>query len=402
MPKYKFKIEADSVDISAAVLAGFSITNGRSDFTQGFVQWSANLSVYKKDLQSILTTAGKDSDSVAPGAEIIISVETAPSTWLKMFRGLIVGTSADAYKYKFECVDEIYFGFLQSEPRDVYDYTALDNYIAGISSDPASPFRFEGSSSSTFPNYVPAPAIRSDFTAIFNEAASVALYTFLELLLPDERTALGNQIKIGQLKETDLSTADFSITDSMVQLNFDTKRQANEIYNTIIVNYDSITPGGGESVEAIDQTSVNKFGKKILTINSNFRNPISGASPNADVAARQLAEALLQQYNLWGFSLISFRTSADLLGLTVENTVKKVFPRKVIDSSAMTPPEFQQKMVVQQVEHRCSPDYWEINVLAANYRFVSASQPWSEVTSNLKWSDVPSYLTWDMIRTKDL
>jgi hypothetical protein len=400
MPKYKFKIEVDSVDISSAVLAGFSITNGRSDLTQGFVQWSANLSVYKKDLQSILTTAGKDSDYVAPGAEIIISVETAPSTWLKMFRGLIVGTSANSYEYKFECVDEIYFGFLQSEPRDVYAYVNLDNYIAGMSNDPESPFRFDSNFVFTnpFPFYVPASATRSDFTAIFNEAASVARYTFLELLLPDERTALGNQIKIGQLKETDLSTADFSITDLMVQLNFSTQRQANEIYNTIIVNYD------GGSVEAIDQTSVNKFGTKILTINSNFKDPISLSytSPTAVVAARQLAEALLQQYNLWGFSLISFRTSADLLGLTVENTVKKVFPRKVINSSAMTPPEFQQKMVVQQVEHRCSPDYWEINVLAANYRFVSEPQTWAEVTSSLTWADVPDYLTWDMIRTKDL
>jgi hypothetical protein len=400
MPKYKFKIEVDSVDISAAVLAGFSITNGRSDLTQGFVQWSANLSVYKKDLQSILTTAGKDSDYVAPGAQIIISVETAPSTWLQMFRGLIVGTSANSYEYKFECVDEIYFGFLQSEPRDVYAYVNLDNYIAGMSNDPASPFRFDSNFVFTnpFPFYVPASATRSDFTAIFNEAASVARYTFLELLLPDERTALGNQIKIGQLKETDLSTADFSITDLMVQLNFSTQRQANEIYNTIIVNYD------GGSVEAIDQTSVNKFGTKILTINSNFKDPISLSytSPTAVVAARQLAEALLQQYNLWGFSLISFRTSADLLGLTVENTVKKVFPRKVINSSAMTPPEFQQKMVVQQVEHRCSPDYWEINVLAANYRFVSEPQTWAEVTSSLTWADVPNYLTWDMIRTKDL
>jgi hypothetical protein len=402
MSKYTFKIEADAVDISSAVLAGFSTTNGRSDLTQGFVQWSATFQAFKEKLQQLLLTAGKDPDYVSPGTPITISVETAPSTWLTMFRGVIVTTSADAYQYNFECIDESYFGFSQPESRDVGFYVNLDGYISSLSVSATSPFRFDSviSLSNPFPFYNPGSSFRSDFTAIYNEAAKVARYTFLELILPDDRTVIGinNQLKVGQLQETSLATTDFNITDAMIDLNYSTKKLASELYNTIVVDYN------GGSVKAVDQTSVNQIGNKVLTIDSKFSDPTPGGytSPTAVVAAQQLADALLQQYSLWGFSLINFKTSADRLGLTVENTVKKVFPRKIVDSSAMTPPEFQEKMVVQQVEHRCSPDYWEINVLAANYRFVSAPQPWNEVTSNLKWSDVPSYLTWDMIRTKDL
>lgn len=403
MAKYTFKIEADSVDISNAVLAGFSITNGRSDLTQGYVQWSANVQVYKKDLQSILATAGKDPDYVSPGTQIVISVKTGTTTYLKMFQGVINSVRSDAYQYQFECIDETYFGFASIEPEGQSWDVNLDGVIQSVSTSALSPFFFDSfiSLSNTFPFYDTDWGIRADATAMFNEAASLARYTFLELLLPDDRTfdsGVG-KTKVGQLQQTDLSSTDFEITDVDVDLQYSLKRLATDLYNTVTVNYKT----GSVTVE--DLTSVNKIGTRLLTIDSNFRDPTPGAgytSPSAAVAARELAEALLQQYSLYGFALINFSTSADRLGLTAENTVKKVFPRKIIDASAMTPSEFQEKMVVQQVEHRCSPDYWEINVLAANYRFVSAPQTWAEVTSSLTWADVPDYLTWDMIRTKDL
>jgi hypothetical protein len=406
MSKYTFKIEADGVDISNAVLAGFSITNGRSRLTQGFVQWSANLSAYKKEIESILNTAGKNSDYITPGTEILISVKTGTTTWLSMFKGVINGVRSTAYEYQFDCIDEVYFGLSKGLPKDNNWNTDLDGVVQSVSVRAETPFYFDSfiSVNNMFPVYDTDWGIRSDYAAMINEAALLARYTFLEIFLPDDRILpFGGKIKVGQLLDTDVSTTDFSITDQSIDLDYSLERSASELFNTITVDFKT------GSVTVVDKTSVNKIGTKLLTVESNFRDVTPAMpgtpqpqNPPAAVAARQLAEALLQQYSLYNFAVINFKTSADRLGLTVENTVKKVFPRKIVDSSAMTPPEFQEKMVVQQVKHRCSPDYWEINVLAANYRFVSASQPWNEVTSNLKWSDVPSYLTWDMIRTKDL
>jgi hypothetical protein len=401
MPKYEYKIEADTVDISAAVLAGLSITNGRNVLTQGFVQWSANFSAFKKELTSILTTAGKDPDFVSPGTQIKISVKTGVSTWLTMFRGPITASSADAYQYSFTCIDEVFWGLSQAKPTDIGFNTNLDNYISSLSVGGASPFRFDNniSLSNPFPFYNPGSSQSGDYNSIFNQVANLAKYTFLELLLPDDRTVVvNNQTTVGDLQETSLATADLTIYDDDVDLNYSIQRNASDIYNTVQVDYN------GGSITLSDLTSVKKLGTKLLTIESNFSDPPPGGytSPTAGVAARQLAEALLQQHGLWGYALINFNTSADRLGLSVENTVKKVFPRKIIDASNMTPSDFQAKMVIQEVQHRCSPDYWEINIVAANYRFVSTPQKWSEVTSNLTWADVPSYLTWDMIRTKDL
>jgi hypothetical protein len=403
MAKYKFKIEADGVDISSAVLAGFTITNGRNILTQGFVQWSASLQTFKKDLKEILATAGKDSDFVSPGTEIKISVETAPSTWLTMFRGIIVSSSASDYQFRFECIDEVFFGFSQAQPKDVGFNVNLDNYISSVSVAAETKFRFDGDITLTnqFPFYAPGASIRGDYATVINEAAQTAKYTFLELYLPDDRTAVPIQLGqffAGELENISIASTDFSIDDNDIDLNYSIQRNASDIYNTIQVDYD------GGSITAVDNTSVAKMGTKLLVIDSQFTDPPPGGytTPTKAVAARALAEALLQQHGLWGYALIRFSTSADRLGLTVENTVKKVFPKKVIDSSAVTAEEFQAKMVIQEVEHRCSPDYWEINLVAANYRFVNTPQTWAEVTSSLTWADVPDYLTWDMIRTKDL
>jgi len=401
MAKYQFKIEADDVDISAAVLAEFSVRNGRSSLNQGFSTWSANFRAFKQELALILATNNKDPDFVAPGSLIKISAyDSASTSWVVMFQGVITSSAGSANTFSFSCIDEFFFSGTQaSAGAGVTIFTPLDGIWSSLTYDP-NKFVFKPD---TNPNKFPYVELTSgeefdSVSRLANENGLLAAYAFNVLYLPEDRVPaiLPNQIYVGSMKIPDLSTLDFELKDEHIDENYSIDRQADSIFNNIKVDW----AFGSETVQ--DLTSINKLGQKNLEIDSKFINFSPFGNPAGAEAARQLGESLIQAYSSFGYSTISFVTSVDRLGLSPANAIRKTLPMSVIDSSAVTAPEFQEKMVVQQVEHRCSPDYWELDFFAANYRYVTPSQTWAEVTSNLKWSDVPSYLTWDMIRTKDL
>jgi hypothetical protein len=412
MATYEFKVEIEGIDISNAILAPFTITNGRRTFNEGFARWSANLRSFKKETNAILAAANSDIEITGAGSKIEIQVnDPILSEWVTMFRGVVTSTSSDANTYSWSCIDEVFFALSNSRATTISGgFFTLDGYIGNIMAEAQIPYAadFEVGLTLTWPSYGPPATTRVDLSNWIQEVASLGAYQFLVLYPPDNRNVSGGKIYVMKLSVFDFATTSLSITNGAVDLNFSTNRDAGDILNE--VNVTAKNPDDNSLRQ--NQTSINKVGIKRQEIDSFFDDVVFVGPgpypvyPPAVEATRKLSESIIQQSSPFGYPLIDFRTSYDRVTLPVTKSPKEVFlrcfPGKVIDSSAVTEPTFQKKMVIQQVQHICSPDHWEIDILGANYRYASPPQTWAEVTSNLKWEDVPDYLTWDMIAVKDI
>jgi hypothetical protein len=411
MAIYEFKVEIEGVDVSDAIIAPFTITNGRRNFNQGMAQWSANLQSFKTETNTILATAGLNIDVTGAGSKIEILVyDSVISDYVTMFRGVITSTSSTANTYSWSAIDEVFFALSNAE--EVSSPTGaqtLDSFISNLMSAAKTPFAADAFFfGSPWPGYGAPATTRGDISNWIQEVASLAPYAFLTLFPPDSRTfsSLINKTFVMRLDEFDTSTIDLEITDGSINLSFSTDRDAADVFNSVSV----LTNVPASDTVLQDATSIKKLGIKQKIIESYFLNLIfvggSYKYRNSKEAAEALATSFIQQSSPFGYPLINFTTSYDRVDVPGTKSPKEVFlgslPGKTIDSSAVTEPTFQQKMVVQQVRHLCSPDNWEIELLAANYRYASEPQTWDEVTSNLEWDDVPAYLTWDMIAVKEI
>jgi hypothetical protein len=402
MATYQFKVEIEGIDISNAILAPFTVTNGRRTFKEGFARWSANLRSFKKETNSILAAANSDIEITGAGSKIEILVnDPILSEWVTMFRGVVTSTSSDSNTYSWSCIDEVFFALSNAQPFSITSAPfTLDSYINNILFASNTPFAADAYLiGSPWPGYQPPTTTRADFSNWIQEVASLAPHTFIALYPPDSRNVVGGKTYVMLLAPFDITTSNMSITDTAVDLNFSTSRDAGDVFNEIAVTANA---AANDSIGS-NQTSINKLGIKREQIESNF---VDRTGFPAKTSTQNLADARLQEASPFGYPMIDFRTSYDRVTLPVTKSPKEVFlrslPGKVIDSSAVTEPTFQKKMVIQQVQHICSPDHWELDILGANYRYASPPQTWAEVTSNLKWEDVPDYLTWDMIAVKDI
>jgi hypothetical protein len=410
MSQFEFVITVEGVDVSDAVIAPFSISNGRTTFSQGFAKWSANLRLFKKKTKEIFQAANKEIDLTGAGSVVEIKVyDSQLVDYVTMFRGVITNTSSDANTYSWSAIDEIFWALSNAQPVTYTATKFLDQYISEILELANTPYFADYLAiGNDFPTLNSPSQTRSDLSSWFQEIASLAPYGFLTIKPPDERNFNVTLQKIVAMilkRPQSFEFDEIVLTDSSIDINYSTTRDSADVYNRV-----SIKTKQGTVVRQ-DLTSVNKIGIKELEIDSDFQNPTGAFGISALTAGAELSEALLQSSATNGYPLISFTTSYDRIATRSEApyTVKspgavfyKSLPLTFIDSSAVTAEEFQKRMLIQQVVHSCSPDYWELDITAANYRYAIEPQRWSEVTSNLKWSDVPSYLTWDMIRTKDL
>jgi hypothetical protein len=411
MAKYQFKVLIEGIDVSNAVVAPFTITNGRTNLNQGLASWSANLQAFKKETKTILNEANESIEITGPGSRIEIQVyDNVLSEFCTMFRGVITGSSSNSNTYSWSAIDEVFFALSNSEPV-TYPGTlnGLDGYISNVLAASTTPFRADASfPRSPWPYYTPPDETRSDIANWIQEVASLAPWAFLTLFPPDERifVDLTKTTTAMFLQVFDFNTINIEITDIAIDLAFSTDRNSTDIFNKVTVE---TSPPLDTFIDE-DLTSVSRLGIKEKVIESYF-NSYVGIPPIPtyalyEKAAKDLARSEIQKNSAFGYPIISFKSSYDRISMPTSKSPKTLFlnslPGKVIDSSAVTLEEFQEKMVIQQVQHICSPDYWELEFSAANYRYVSPPQTWAEVTSTLEWENVPSSLTWDMIKVKDL
>jgi hypothetical protein len=407
MSKYQFKIEIDGVDLTDATVAPFTITNGRNSFDAGFVRWSANLALFKKAAQSILSTAGANSESLTAGNQVIISVfDSTENDYVTMFRGPVTSTTSNARQYQLTAVDEVYWALTAewpfAEPTDQNFPPAWAALAMRDGTNSLYNLDFDVDLDYII-SRVPAFE-RTDRAQFISQFAKLTNYALAVLKPVDDRgpwPPVPEILEVGTIYDPDVSTVVVAVTDAMVEENYNLIRNSADLYNYIKLNYNSGTdlPEINDlSIIFRDNTSINKFGIKQLTVDTYG----SFDDPYTIPGVQKIGYATLQRNSQWGWQAVEFQTSADKLGLSNKALVTDLIPNSVIDTSAVTVEEFQDKQVVQQITHICSPDYWQLSVFAANYRFVSPPQTWGEVDGSLEWGDVPSNLTWDMILAKDL
>lgn len=371
MASYTYRVKIETTDVTDAVLAPFTWTNGRNTLAESLCKTWGAVSLYKAKLQEIY---GFTPLSVVTfGQEITLEIyDTASTSWTTAVTGKITDLASDRDTITATFVDRAIWTITRLEevtlPTGNYDDLTLkladvvDAFITVTDSTTGGPYKVHWTISET--------TNLGDWAALMIADVPSGMGYFSDGLILIDREAV--------------PTTDLTLTAGAVYDNFSIARGIGDICNSVTITYHN----NGTYTET-NASSVTAIGKRHQDVTSYLREA-------AD--AETLARTFLGRFAPEGWPVVAFTTSADMIGKTGKWVAENMFPNLVIDASAITTIPFAATMYVEQVTHRLGPNIWALDLVASDATYSNLPQTWGEVTATVKWSDVSATLTWgDMI-----
>lgn len=384
MNRYEVKVldVAKDLDLEGTISAPIQITNGRQDLNSSIGQTYASISFLKQDLFALLADEGYARDSITFGTLVEITVREwgSAADFERLFYGNVTDMASDAYEIRFSLVDHYLYlasGAAQTNSllynEEIFTYTnAALNAALGFS-----PLVSQMQASTNAYVALDLPITYTNplpyLDPIIQQGASNYLYSNIgaDSLVISSRPPSGFQIPI-------------EITSDEVLLDYSIDRNIDDVCNSVTVVYES------GSYSKVNQTSIDAIGVRHQTIQT-------GLTDYPDVVA--LAFWYLGAHSPAGYPVVSFRTAAELLGLTASQIALQIQPNAKLDVSQVTADGFEDRAYIEQVRHTIDRSQWRIELVISNSDYSELSQTWSQVSPSLLWDDVlndpNNFLSWD-------
>jgi len=371
MASYVYRVKIETTDVTDAVIAPFTWTNGRNTLAESLCKTWGSVSLYKAKLEAIY---GYTPLSVISfGQDVTLEVyDVGSATWTTAVAGKITDLSSDRDTITATFVDRAIWTITKLESVSLPtgnhdDLTAhiadvVDAYIAVTDATTGGPYKVHWTITST-------TNLGDWASTMIGDIPSGLGYFSDGLILADR---------------ADVPTPALTLTDGAIFDNFSIARGINDICNSVRIEYHS----GGVYSET-NATSVAAIGTRHQDVTSYLREA-------AD--AETLARTFLGRFAPDGWPVVAFRTSAEMIGKSGKWVAQNAFPNLVIDASTVGTIPFASTMYLEQVTHRLGPNLWALDLVVSDSRYSNLPQQWNQVTATKKWSDVSATLTWgDMI-----
>lgn len=369
-------------ELGQCISAPIQITNGRQDLNVAIGQTYASVSFLKSKLFPLLESLGFSRSAVTFGSLLQVSVRTkgVGTAREKLFRGNVTDMSSDAYEITFQLVDEILYecsgapesnllGPLSEEITTTVTY-AFTQALGAV------PVVYELSSAVNAYTTQPAATIQNPLPyldSIIQQAASAWIHTDI----PNQTLRLVQRPPTGIVTPTVIESND-------VLLDYSIDRSVNEVCNQVDVVW------GGGTYTAKNQTSIDRIGVRYQQLNTQLED-----YPDAVALAFWFLGAKAPA----GYPTITFRTSAELLNLTAEQTALQIRPNQKLDLTNISADGFDDYAYIEQVRHSIDRAQWRIELVISNADYSELTQTWSQVAPSTLWEDVlndpNNFISWD-------
>ena len=384
MDRYRVTVEwfpetFTSIDISSAVSGAIQITNGRTDFSSSIGQNYASLTFLKTSLWDQVEAEGYSRSAFSFGALVRVSIADAGVSGDRiLFWGNVTDISSDAYEITFSLVSNLVYrmtgffpysyGGATSEPISSIIYTVAANTGGGI-------IETYIADSEVYLNLDPAEITNglTYLSGIVNQAPSQYLF-------------VDNYRDAWQLTERPnvTITDPIVITGDDVLLDYSLDRSVEDVSNRVSVVWESGT------FERTNPTSVGRVGQRFQQLTTTIIN---------EDGAEKLGTWFLGANAPDGYPLVTFRTSAELLGLSAFYLAANLQPNSVLDMTAVNAEGFDDFAYVEQTRYSITRSQWTIELVVSNAGYSELPQRWDQVTAGLTWGDIvndpPDTITWD-------
>lgn len=376
MAVYTYRVKIDGTDVTDAVIAPLTWTNGRNTLRDTLGKTFGQASLYKDKLQEIYGFTPLD--VVTFGQELLVEVyDTAGGgTWTTATRGKITDISSDRETISVAFVDAAIWTItriaeLSLPTGNQTDVSAkivdvVDAYITATDQTTGGPYEVHWTI--------------QDTTNLGDWVSTVVAD------IPSGFAYFNDQLVIVDREAT--PTAGITITPAMVFDSYNISRGIADICNSVKVNYHN----GGNYSET-NATSVTAIGTRHVDVTSYLKNL-------AD--AEVLARTFLGRFAPEGWPIVAFRTTADMLGKSGKWIADNMLPNLVFDASAIADVPFASLMYLEQATHELGPNQWGLQLVVSNAAYSNLPQAWEDVTATVKWSDVSATITWSDMIYQDL
>jgi hypothetical protein len=384
MDRYRVTVEwfpetFTSIDISSAVSGAIQITNGRTDLSSSIGQNYASLTFLKASLWDQVEGEGYSRSAFSFGALVRVSIADAGVSGDRiLFWGNVTDISSDAYEITFSLVSNLVYrmtgffpysyGGATSEPISSIIYTVAANTGGGI-------IETYIADSEVYLNLDPAEIANglTYLSGIVNQAPSQYLF-------------VDNYRDAWQLTERPnvTPTDPIVITGDDVLLDYSLDRSVEDVSNRVSVVWESGT------FERTNATSVGRVGQRFQQLTTTIIN---------EDGAEKLGTWFLGANAPDGYPLVTFRTSAELLGLGSFFIAENLQPNRLLDMTAVNAEGFEDFAYIEQTRYSITRSQWTIELVVSNAGYSELPQRWDQVTAGLTWGDIvndpPDTITWD-------
>lgn len=376
MAVYVYRVKIETVDVTDAVIAPLTWTNGRNTLADTLCKTWGSASFYKAKLQDIYGFTALNVVTFGQDITVEIYDAAAGGTWTTAVAGKITDLDSDRNTLRVTFVDSAIWTITRLETVSLptgnkTDLSAdikavIDDYITVDDNTTGGPYEVHWT---------------------INDTTNLGEWG--ALMIADIPSGLGYfSGKLVLEDRADTPTADMTLTDGMVFDDYNIRRSIGDICNSVTINYHN----GGNYTET-NVTSVTAIGKRHIDVTSYLKNA-------AD--AETLARTFLGRFAPEGWPIVSFRTSADMLGQTGKWVAQNMLPNLVVDASAVSSIPFASLMYLEQVEHSLGPNQWAMNLTVSDASYSNLPQTWDDVTPTLTWSAVTGTLTWTDLIYQDI
>ncbi len=367
------------IDLSSAVSGAVSITNGRTDLTSSIGQNYASLTFLKSRLWEIVEGEGYPRSAFSFGSlvEVLIGDEGV-MTQNPLFWGNITDMSSDAYEITFSLVSNWVYkmtGFFPYSYAGATDTTAAIAYHVTANTGGGLMDNQTGPNSDNTVTVEPAEITNglTYLSGVIGQSPSQYMFVdpYRDAWQLTQRPALGGY-------------PDIVVAGDDVLLDYSLDRSVEDVANRVSVVYD------GGTYSRTNETSVDRIGQRFQEITTTIVD---------EDGAERLGTWFLGAHAPDGFPLITFRTSAELLGMTAADLAENMQPNRVLDLTAVNAEGFDDYAYIEQLRYTITRSQWRIELIASNADYGELTQTWDQVTVGLKWEDIlndpPSVITWD-------
>lgn len=361
-----FTIEMEGVNISDAVIDGFTVTNGRTSLLDPLGKCSATFSVFKDKFYALFTAAAVDIARAGLGAYVVID---GPGTTETYFNGHVTDISSDDEKITFSLLQKEIF-LLTKTPIQL-SQSALASSSSHVTLLCTADIAEVGAVYVlSVPNQWNATTdnfIQYEAATIDNRASRIAE------VIGSNQTAFGwfkpGDGLIVEDRLTSPTSADATLTDAKIVKNYSLSRSIDDIANDARVdwvqaNYSTAT------LSSINLTSINDIGPR-----SKSRTTLT----NVESSANAVAKALLAAGAPTGFPIVKCSTNNVVMGMTQAQMQTAFQPNNVLNCSAVTAEGFDDYMYIEQVTYKLSRDILEVDLILSSSEYSTMPQTWAQV-----------------------
>ena len=362
---FTYKVEIEGVDVTNAVIDGFTVQNGRSNLLEPLGQCSASFSVFRKAFYDIFATASRDPKEAGLGAYVIIDGANNTEAY---FSGHVTDMSSDADTISFSLVEKNIFKLTAAPAVTTSTSTSsTDAYLTVLTTAPIPGSDVIVTSVPVDNGASVANTLQLTAKTITNRAQEI------RDVIGSNETAFGWFVPGTGLKIRDRlvspTTADATLTDLKVVKNYSLQRSIGDILNDATVTYQD-SPTTTDEVRSFNVGSIENIGA---------RNQSRTTLVNTEANANRVGKAILAAGAPYGWPIVKCQTNSVVMAYTSADMLSKFQPNNVLDCSAVTAEGFDTYMYIEQVTWRLSRDIIEADLLLSSSQYSTLPQLWQDV-----------------------